>query len=75
MLEFLVLPGHHLYRMDYQKLIEAHRNSKADITIAALSARRNEDPGFGFLQVNSQNQVVEFKNKSENEPMDMISVS
>ncbi|KAK0570902.1 hypothetical protein LWI29_008174 [Acer saccharum] len=39
--QFLVLPGHHLYRMDYQKLIEAHRNSKADITIVALSGTRD----------------------------------
>ncbi|KAK3204796.1 hypothetical protein Dsin_018842 [Dipteronia sinensis] len=39
--EFLVLPGHHLYRMDYQKLIEAHRNSKADVTIVALSGTRD----------------------------------
>ncbi|KAK4857342.1 hypothetical protein QYF36_027071 [Acer negundo] len=39
--EFLVLPGHHLYRMDYQKLIEAHRNNKADITIVALSGTRD----------------------------------
>ncbi|KAK9287910.1 hypothetical protein L1049_016354 [Liquidambar formosana] len=68
-LEFLVLPGHHLYRMDYQKLIEAHRNSKANITIAALSAMRNEDPGFGFLKVNSENRVLEFREESKKEPI------
>ncbi|KAK6290747.1 hypothetical protein POUND7_002288 [Theobroma cacao] len=33
--EFLVLPGHHLYKMDYQKLIEFHRNRKSDVTIVA----------------------------------------
>ncbi|KAF6138412.1 hypothetical protein GIB67_030997 [Kingdonia uniflora] len=62
--EFLVLPGHHLYRMDYQKLIEAHRNSKADITVAASSATTNRDPGFGLLKVDSHNQVLELERET-----------
>lgn len=75
MSEFLILPGHHLYKMDYQKIIEAHRNSKADITIAALGASRDQDPGFGFLTVNSENQVLEFRLKSESKPISFVSVS
>nr|XP_023912463.1 inactive glucose-1-phosphate adenylyltransferase small subunit 2, chloroplastic [Quercus suber] len=73
--EFLILPGHHLYKMDYQKIIEAHRNSKADITIAALGASRDQDPGFGFLTMNSENQVLEFRLKSESKPISFVSVS
>ncbi|CAK7325017.1 unnamed protein product [Dovyalis caffra] len=65
--EFLLLPGHHLYRMDYQKLVEAHRRSQADITIAALNSTRDQDPGFGILKVNSLNEVAEFDVKSERE--------
>lgn len=75
MSEFLILPGHHLYKMDYQKIIEAHRKSKSDITIAALSALRDQDTGFGFLKVNSENQVIEFRLKSESEPTSFVSVS
>ncbi|KAG6732960.1 hypothetical protein I3842_01G203000 [Carya illinoinensis] len=71
--EFLILPGHHLYKMDYQKIIEAHRNSKADMTIAALSARREQDPNFGFLRLNSENQVLEFRLKSDSEPIAFVS--
>ncbi|KAM1201080.1 hypothetical protein FF1_017394 [Malus domestica] len=59
--EFLVLPGHHLYSMDYQKLIMSHRDNGADITIATSVARRLHDPGFGFLNVNSENQVTDFR--------------
>ena len=73
MTEFLILPGHHLYKMDYQKIIEAHRKSEADITIAALSALRDQDTGFGFLEVNSENQVLEFRLKSESEPISLVS--
>ena len=75
MSEFLVLPGHHLYRMDYQKLINAHRNSNADITIAGSSARITHDPGFGFLLVNSNNQVCEFRLRLDGQPVDFVSVS
>lgn len=63
--EFLILPGHHLYRMDYQKLIQAHRNSNADITIAISRTARNQHAGFGFVKVDSQNQVLELKEKPE----------
>lgn len=73
--EFLVLPGHHLYGMDYQKLIEAHWSSQADITIAALNSIVDQDPGFGLLKVNSQNEVAEFNVKSEREPINVTSVS
>lgn len=73
--EFLILPGHHLYKMDYQRLIEAHRNSKADITIVALNAIRDKHPGFGLLRVNPVNQVIEFSMKSERETITSISVS
>ena len=73
--EFLVLPGHHLYRMDYQKLVDAHRRSQADITIAALNSTRDQDPGFGTLKVNLLNEVAEFHVKSEREPMIVPSVS
>ncbi|CAN1254989.1 Inactive glucose-1-phosphate adenylyltransferase small subunit 2, chloroplastic [Linum perenne] len=43
---------HHLYKMDYRKLIEAHRKSNADITIAAASPTH--------LEVDSKNQVTDF---------------
>ncbi|KAK8594286.1 hypothetical protein V6N13_126095 [Hibiscus sabdariffa] len=36
--EFLILPGHHLYKMDYQKLIESHRNRNSDVTIVASNS-------------------------------------
>lgn len=73
--EFLILPGHHLYKMDYQKLIEAHRSSQADITIAALDYIKEPDPGFGLLKVNSENEVAEFILRSEKDPRIVTSVS
>ncbi|GMI81040.1 ADP-glucose pyrophosphorylase small subunit 2 [Hibiscus trionum] len=68
--EFLVLPGHHLYKMDYQKLIESHRKRKSDVTIVASNGItvRDEDPGFGVLKINTENQVIQYSLKSDREP-------
>ncbi|KAK1397366.1 ADP-glucose pyrophosphorylase small subunit 2 [Heracleum sosnowskyi] len=59
--EFLVLPGHHLYKMDYQKLIEAHRENNADITLAVSSSMRYKDSSYVNVRVGRENQVVEFR--------------
>ncbi|CAI9108234.1 OLC1v1007795C1 [Oldenlandia corymbosa var. corymbosa] len=67
-LEFLILPGHHFYKMDYREIIEAHRSNAADITLAVLSSMRDENPGFGFVKLNSEDQVSEFL---ENPPPDI----
>ncbi|KAL8487219.1 hypothetical protein ACS0TY_023766 [Phlomoides rotata] len=63
--EFLVLPGHHLYKMDYHELIDAHRRSRADITVAVLSTRKNEDLGFGIFKLDAEYQVLEFRENQE----------
>ncbi|XWS55454.1 hypothetical protein CRYUN_Cryun09bG0001600 [Craigia yunnanensis] len=69
--EFLVLPGHHLYKMDYQKVIESHRNRKSDITIVASNGItvKDQDPGFGVLKINTENQVIQYSLKSDKEPL------
>lgn len=58
--DFLILPGHHLYKMDYQTLLDAHRKAGSDITVVALSADRAGDrnPGLITLKLNSQNEVL-----------------
>lgn len=48
--DVLVLPGHHLYEMDYGRLISAHRDTGAHITMAmAANGGRNYDPSLNFL--------------------------
>ncbi|XP_071694994.1 inactive glucose-1-phosphate adenylyltransferase small subunit 2, chloroplastic-like [Rutidosis leptorrhynchoides] len=61
--DFLVLPGNHLYKMDYQKLIEAHRNNKADVTVAVLDKQRNYNTSFGSFNVDFGNRVIGFKDE------------
>ncbi|MFS7968758.1 putative glucose-1-phosphate adenylyltransferase [Helianthus anomalus] len=50
-LEFLVFAGDHLYRMDYEKFIQAHRVSDADITVAALPMDEKHATAFGLMKL------------------------
>jgi glucose-1-phosphate adenylyltransferase len=63
--EFVViLAGDHIYKMDYSKLVEFHRDNGADVTIAALRVRAKEAAGqFGIMQVDHDNRVVGFEEK------------
>lgn len=63
--DFLVLPGYHLYKMDFQELLKVHCNNRADITVAVLSTRRDKDIELSTFQVNSNNQVISFKDNPE----------
>ncbi|KAK4801412.1 hypothetical protein SAY86_021899 [Trapa natans] len=59
--DFLILPGHHLYKMDYQALVGAHRKAGCDISIVSLRADRT--PALGTLRVNSQKRVLDIDTK------------
>ncbi|KAJ9564508.1 hypothetical protein OSB04_000474 [Centaurea solstitialis] len=63
--EFLVLPGHHLYKMDYQKLIEAHRRNRADITVAVLDSTSDRNTDFGSFKLDFENRVIGFREEPE----------
>lgn len=71
--QYLILAGDHLYRMDYSKFIQYHRDSDADITIAVKPVTAEEAKGFGILKVNADRDIVEFyekpKTPEELEPM------
>lgn len=62
----LILPGDHIYRMDYQAMIKAHREKKADVSIACLSVPQDEASRFGTLLVDHEQRILDFQEKPEN---------
>ena len=62
-MEFLILAGDHLYRMDYQKFIQVHRETNADITVAALPMDEERATAFGLMKIDSEGRIVEFAEK------------
>ncbi|QEL15140.1 glucose-1-phosphate adenylyltransferase [Limnoglobus roseus] len=61
--EVLILSGDQLYRMDYQQLIETHRKSKAEVTIAAIPVPEEQTAGFGLMRMDDSGRVLSFTEK------------
>jgi len=59
----LILSGDQLYQMDFNKMIKAHHDSGADISIATLPVNAKDAPEFGILKTNSENFITSFIEK------------
>ncbi|KAM0887987.1 hypothetical protein ACQ4PT_028634 [Festuca glaucescens] len=73
-MEFLILAGDHLYRMDYQKFIQAHRETDADITVAALPMDEQRATAFGLMKIDDEGRIVEFAEKPKGEMLKSMMV-
>jgi glucose-1-phosphate adenylyltransferase len=67
--EVLILSGDQLYRMDFRHLLETHRFSKADVTIAVLPVPRSQVEGFGIVRVDTAGRVIGFVEKPKTEEL------
>ncbi|NBT07633.1 MAG: glucose-1-phosphate adenylyltransferase [Chitinophagia bacterium] len=63
----LILSGDQLYQMDFSKMIEAHKNSGAALTIATIPVGEREAPEFGILKSNHENVITSFVEKPKKE--------
>jgi len=60
---YLILAGDHLYRMDFNELIDAHIESRADITIAAQPVTAREATDMGIFHFDDLGQIEGFEEK------------
>jgi glucose-1-phosphate adenylyltransferase len=61
--DVLILSGDQLYRMDYQQMLETHRTSKADVTIAVLPVAKKAIAELGLVRVAETGRVAGFVEK------------
>lgn len=59
----LILSGDHIYKMDYDKMLQAHKANNADATIAVLEVPLKEASRFGIMNTNETGRIVEFEEK------------
>ena len=64
----VVLAGDHVYKMDYEIMLEQHVAQKADVTIGCLEVPRLEATGFGVMHVDEQDRIVSFLEKPRDPP-------
>jgi glucose-1-phosphate adenylyltransferase len=59
----LILSGDHIYKMDYEKMLEYHASKKADVTISVLEVPWEEASRFGIMNTSEDMRIVEFDEK------------
>ncbi len=62
----LILSGDHIYKMDYSKMLDYHKEKNADCTIAMLEVPWDEASRFGLMLVNDDGSISEFEEKPKN---------
>ena len=67
--EFMViLAGDHIYKMDYEIMLQQHCDSGADVTVACMEVPRMEATGFGVMHVDESDRIVDFVEKPKDPP-------
>ena len=59
----LVLSGDHIYKMDYSKMLDYHKEKQADVTIAVIDVTLEEATRFGIMNTNEDLSIYEFEEK------------
>jgi glucose-1-phosphate adenylyltransferase len=61
----LILSGDHIYKMNYERMLEQHRDSGADITLATILIDPAETSRFGVVAMDRDNRVQGFQEKPQ----------
>ncbi|HIU79772.1 MAG TPA: glucose-1-phosphate adenylyltransferase [Candidatus Coproplasma excrementipullorum] len=70
----LILSGDHIYKMDYDKMLEAHKAAGAACTIACMKVPMKEASRFGILNTNPDGTIYEFEEKPKQPKSDLASM-
>ena len=64
----VILAGDHIYKMDYELMLQQHVNSGADVTVGCLVVPRQEATGFGVMAVDAHSVITDFIEKPKDPP-------
>ena len=70
----LILSGDHIYKMDYEVMLDFHKANKADVTIAAMPVPMEEASRFGIVVTDSEGRIQEFEEKPANPSSNLASM-
>ncbi len=70
----LILSGDHIYKMDYELMLDYHKANNADVTIAAMPVPIEEASRFGILVTDEHNKITEFEEKPANPSSNLASM-
>ena len=64
----VLLAGDHVYKMDYEPMLQQHVEMKADVTVGCIEVPREEARGFGVMAVDAQDRIIDFLEKPSDPP-------
>ena len=64
----VLLAGDHIYKMDYEMMLQQHVQQKADVTIGCLEVSLEEAKGFGVMHIDKSDRVISFLEKPKQPP-------
>ncbi|MGC6568354.1 glucose-1-phosphate adenylyltransferase [Streptococcus sp. VTCC 12886] len=70
----LILSGDHIYKMNYEKLLDTHIHKKADATIAVIEVPIKDASRFGIMNTDEEYRIQEFEEKPENPKSNLASM-
>jgi glucose-1-phosphate adenylyltransferase len=70
----LILSGDHIYKMNYESMLEYHIDKKADASISVIEVPWNEASRFGIMNTNKNMDIVEFEEKPKNPKNNLASM-
>lgn len=62
----LILAGDHIYKMNYQTMIQFHKDNKADVTVGALRVPKKDATDFGVMEIDPTQRIIGFEEKVPN---------
>ena len=70
----LILSGDHIYKMDYEVMLDFHKANNADVTIAVMPVPMEEASRFGIVVTDDNAQITEFQEKPEHPSSNLASM-
>ena len=64
----VILAGDHIYKMDYELMLQQHVSEGADVTVGVLEVPRMEATGFGVMHVDESDRIISFLEKPKDPP-------
>lgn len=70
----VILSGDHIYKMDYEKMLDYHKKQGASLTVGVIPVPWEEASRFGVMNTDKTNRIIEFQEKPENPKSNLASM-
>jgi len=70
----LILSGDHIYKMDYSKMFDYHKQKNADLTVGVIPVEWDEASRFGIMNTDNTGRIIEFEEKPEEPESNLASM-